>query len=112
MELKNAIRVLAEDNLMEDVWGGFGEPGYAILVTPKNQHTKSGQNVCPICEVTDVTIRYTHIFHAAAGIMLATSMSGMERTERPPRREPCINMTLSWMISASSMLAMAICLKW
>ncbi len=83
MELKNAIRVLAEDNLMEDVWGGFGEPGYAILVTPKNQHTKSGQNVCPICEVTDVTIRYTHIFHAAAGIMLATSMSGNGKVGAP-----------------------------
>jgi hypothetical protein len=76
LELKNAVRVLVEDNLMEDVWGGFDEPGYAILVTPKNQHVPSGGNVCPICQVTDVTIRYTHIFHAAAGIMLATSISG------------------------------------
>ncbi|MGB7149404.1 MAG: hypothetical protein WBD45_09630 [Terriglobales bacterium] len=76
MELKNAIRVLAEDNLMEDVWGGFSESGYGILVTPKNQHSKSGDNVCPICQVTDVTIRYTHIFHAADGIQLATSLSG------------------------------------
>ncbi|MGD0215769.1 MAG: hypothetical protein ABSB87_21315 [Terriglobales bacterium] len=76
MELKNAVRVLAEDNLMENVWGGFVEPGYALLLTPKNQHVKSGGNVCPICEVTDVTIRYTHIFHAAAGVMLATSISG------------------------------------
>lgn len=76
MEFKNAVRVLAEDNLMENVWGGFGEPGFALLVTPKNQHTRSGENVCPICEVTDVTIRYTHIFHAPAGIMLATSISG------------------------------------
>lgn len=76
LELKNAIRVLAEDNLMEDVWGGFGESGYAILLTPKNQHTKSGGNVCPICEVTDVTIRYTHIFHAGGGIEIATVLSG------------------------------------
>ncbi|MGB9073304.1 MAG: hypothetical protein WCC22_11750 [Terriglobales bacterium] len=76
LEFKNAVRVLAEDNLMEDVWGGFGESGFAILLTPKNQHTKSGNNVCPICEVTDVTIRYTHIFHAGGGIVIATDLSG------------------------------------
>jgi hypothetical protein len=76
LELKNAVRVLIEDNLMENVWGGFSEPGYAILVTPKNQHTKRKGNVCPICEVTDVTIRYTHIIHAADGILLGTMISG------------------------------------
>ncbi len=76
LELKNAVRVLAEDNLMENVWGGFSQAGFAILLTPKNQHTRSGGNICPICEVTDVTIRYTHIFHAGAGIVLATSLSG------------------------------------
>jgi Putative Ig domain len=76
LELKNAVRVLIEDNLMENTWGGFTESGYAILVTPKNQHTASGGNVCPICTVTDVTIRYTHIIHASDGIMLATSISG------------------------------------
>ncbi len=75
LELKNAVRVLAEDNLMEDTWGGFSQAGYAILLSPKNQHAKRG-NVCPICEVTDVTIRYTHIFHAGGGIVLATSLSG------------------------------------
>jgi hypothetical protein len=76
LELKNAVRVLVEDNLMENVWGGFDEPGWAILLTPKNQHTKSGDNVCPICEVTDVTIRYTHIIHAGGGIVIATVLSG------------------------------------
>ncbi len=76
MEIKNAIRVLAENNLMEDDWGGFGETGYAILLTPRNQHTKKQGDVCPICQVTDVTIRYTHIIHAASGIVLATSISG------------------------------------
>lgn len=75
LELKNAVRVLVEDNLMEDVWGGFTESGWAILVTPKNQQTASGDNVCPICEVTDVTIRYTHIIHAGGGIMIATALS-------------------------------------
>lgn len=76
LELKNAQRVLIENNLIENVWGGFKEGGEAILLTPKNQHTTSGDNVCPICAVTDVTIRYTHIFHAAGGIVIATSLSG------------------------------------
>jgi hypothetical protein len=76
LELKNAIRVLAEDNLMENVWGGFSQTGYAIVLTPKNQHLVSGQDVCPVCQVTDVTVRYTHIAHAGAGICMATSISG------------------------------------
>jgi hypothetical protein len=61
---------------MENSWGGFTQTGHAILLTPKNQHTRSGNNVCPICQVTDVTIRYTHISHAGGGIVFATSISG------------------------------------
>jgi len=76
MEFKNAVRVLIENNLVENTWGGFGETGWAILLTPKNQHTRSGQNVCPTCQVTDVTIRYTHIFHAGGGIEIGTVLSG------------------------------------
>ena len=69
---------------MEDVWGGFTELGWAILLTPKNQHGRSGDNVCPICEVTDVTIRYTHIVHAGAGIMIAIDLSGNGRDGGAP----------------------------
>jgi hypothetical protein len=76
LELKNAIRVLVEANLMENSWGGFSQTGHAILLTPKNQHTRGGNNVCPLCQVTDVTIRYTHISHAGGGIVFATSISG------------------------------------
>jgi hypothetical protein len=76
LELKNAIRVLIEANLMEDSWGGFTQKGHAILLTPKNQHTRTGANVCPICQVTDVTVRYTQISHAGGGIVLATAISG------------------------------------
>jgi len=76
LELKNAVRVLIDSNLMENVWGGFTQKGHAILFTPKNQHTRSGENVCPICEVTDVTVRYTQISHAGGGIVLATVISG------------------------------------
>jgi hypothetical protein len=76
LELKNAVRVLIEDNLIENVWGGFGESGDAVLLNPKNQHTRSGANVCPICQVTDVTVRYTHIIHASGGIVMSTVLSG------------------------------------
>jgi hypothetical protein len=76
LELKNAVRVLVEANLMENNWGGFSQTGYGILLTPKNQHTPSGSNVCPLCQVTDVTIRYVHVSHAGGGIQMATSISG------------------------------------
>jgi len=78
-ELKNAVRVLVEANLMENVWGGFSQTGYGILLTPKNQHTHTHGDVCPICEVTDVTIRYTHIIHAGGGIQMATGLSASGR---------------------------------
>jgi hypothetical protein len=76
LELKNAVRVLAEANLMENTWGGFSQFGFGILVTPKNQHTLSGQNVCSACQVTDVTIRYDHVSYGAGGLELATAISG------------------------------------
>jgi hypothetical protein len=76
LELKNATRVLIEANLMENNWGGFSQQGTAILLTPKNQHTQSGTNVCPVCQVTDITIRYVHISHAAGGLQMATAISG------------------------------------
>ena len=60
-ELKNAQRVLLEGNLFENCWGGFSQNGYAILLTPKNQ-----ENHCPLCRVTDVTIRYNRIWNVGA----------------------------------------------
>jgi len=76
IEIKNAVRVLVEANLMENTWGGFSQTGYSILLTPKNQHTQSGTNVCPVCQVTDVTIRYVHVSHAGGGIQMANALSG------------------------------------
>jgi hypothetical protein len=73
-ELKNAVRVLVEANLMENTWGGFTQTGYAILLTPRNQYSKkTGAFLCPVCQVTDVTIRYVHISHGAGGIQMATA---------------------------------------
>src|SRR5260370_39847710 len=70
LELKNAVRVLVEGNVMEYSWGGFSQVGFSILLTPKNQ---GGH--CNICQVTDVTIRYNKISHTGTGISLATSGS-------------------------------------
>ena len=75
-ELKNAVRVLIDGNLMENTWGGFTQTGYAILLGPKNQRAPHGRHICPRCEVTDVTVRYVQISHAGGGIMMATSISG------------------------------------
>ncbi len=83
LELKNAVRVLVQANLMENTWGGFSQTGGGILLTPKNQHTPSGANVCPLCQVTDVTICYVHVSHGGAGIQMATVLSGNAKDGAP-----------------------------
>jgi len=75
LELKNAARVLIENNLMENSWGGFSQTGFGIVLTPRNQHTQKDGNVCPLCQVSDITIRYTKVSHAGGGIQLATPLS-------------------------------------
>ena len=74
-ELKNAQRVLFEGNILENNWGGFTQQGHSILLCPKNQHTDTG-DVCPLCQVTDVTIRYSTISHVGGGVKMGTSISG------------------------------------
>src|SRR6202040_1246806 len=76
MELKNAVRVQVEANLMENTWGGFSQTGFSIVLSPKNQHTPTGTNICPVCQVTDVTIRYVQASHAGGGILMANALSG------------------------------------
>lgn len=68
-ELKNAQRVLLEGNILENTWGGFTQVGFAILLTPKNP---AG---CPVCQVTDVTIRYNSISHVGSGLQIANALS-------------------------------------
>jgi hypothetical protein len=75
LELKNAQRVLVEGNIMENSWGGFSQSGFAILLTPKNQAGGNGSNLCPICQVTDVTIRYNSIRHVGGGLQIANALS-------------------------------------
>lgn len=74
-ELKNAQRVLLEANIMEDSWGGFSQDGFAIVITPVNQTSAAGVGMCPLCQVTDITIRYNTISHVASGIQLANPLT-------------------------------------
>jgi len=71
-ELKNAQRVLLEGNVIENVWGGFSQVGYSVLITPKNQN-----GGCPLCLVTDVTVRYNLISHVAGGLQIANTLAGV-----------------------------------
>lgn len=73
-ELKNAQRLLFEGNIAENTWGGFSQTGYSLLLTPKSQ-AQGNTSVCPKCMVTDVTIRYNKVSHAAAGMQIATVLS-------------------------------------
>jgi hypothetical protein len=69
-ELKSAIRVLFEANLLENSWGGFSQPGYSILLTPKDQSNK-----CPVCRVNDITIRFDRIRNVAGVLLIANALS-------------------------------------
>lgn len=63
-ELKNADRALIEGNVMQNTWGGFSQVGGAILLTPANQ-ANGTLSLCPLCFVTNVTIRNNWVTTAA-----------------------------------------------
>jgi hypothetical protein len=73
-ELKNAKRVLLDGNVMENTWGGFSQAGFALLLTPKANGTES-DNTCPVCQVTDVTIRNSYIAHMGSGMQISNGLS-------------------------------------
>jgi hypothetical protein len=73
-ELKNAQRVLFEGNILENSWGGFSQFGFGIVIGPKNQAIGT-ENVCPLCQVTDITIRYVKISHVGGGMQLGNGIS-------------------------------------
>jgi hypothetical protein len=70
-ELKEGQRILVEGNIMENTWGGFSQNGANILLTPKNQSGSNGTNICPICFVSDVTMRYNYVLHGSQGLQIA-----------------------------------------
>jgi hypothetical protein len=74
-ELKNAQRILFDSNILENSWGGFSQTGFSILLTPKNQ-VLNGINVCSLCQVTDITVRYTTISHVAGGLQIYNGLQG------------------------------------
>ena len=73
-ELKNAQRVLFEANILENTWGGFSQAGAGVVIGPKNQAIGT-ENVCPICQVTDITIRYVKISHVGGGLVMGNGPS-------------------------------------
>jgi Putative Ig domain len=70
LELKNAVRVLFEGNVLENTWGGFSQTGFSILLTPKNQN-----GLCPLCVVHDITIRYSTISHVGSGFQIGNGQA-------------------------------------
>jgi hypothetical protein len=69
-ELKSAIRLLFEANLLENTWGGFSQTGYGILLTPKDPASK-----CRVCRVNDVTVRFNRIRNVAGVLQIANALS-------------------------------------
>jgi hypothetical protein len=75
LELKEGQRVFIEGNFLENTWGGFTQTGSAILLTPKNQAAPNGGNLCPICLVSDVTLRYNYVRHGATALTIGDGES-------------------------------------
>jgi len=80
-ELKNARRVLIENNDFSYSWGGHGQDGYLLMLTPRNQ-----SGTAPYSTVEDVEIRNNR-FASGAG---AISMLGADNNH-PSQRLARIN---------------------
>ncbi len=66
-EMKNGSRVLFEDNILENSWGGFTQQGYAMLLSAANQ-----VGHCPICYDSDMTVRTNLLTGTASGIQIVS----------------------------------------
>jgi hypothetical protein len=67
LELKNAADVTIDGNLFETHWGG-GQPGYAIVLTPRNQ-----DGGAPWSTVEHVRFTNNVVRHVAAGVNVSGS---------------------------------------
>lgn len=65
LEFKNARRVTVTDNDITQSWGGHGQDGYLLMLTPRNQGGKA-----PYSTVEDVVVTANRFAHAAAAIAL------------------------------------------
>ena len=95
-ELKNGQRVLFEGNVLDNVWEAFSQSGFPILLTPKNQ----APNLCPLCRVTDVTIRYNKVSHVAGVLQIANMLLG-NRRQRPRPASGTASMIWWWTTSTA-----------
>jgi|GEM_PF-373479 len=75
LELKEGQRIFVEGNTLENDWGGFSQSGANILLTPKNQAGANGTNLCPICLLSDVTLRYNYVRHGAMALVIGDGES-------------------------------------
>jgi hypothetical protein len=64
-ELKNAVRVLVEDNVFDGSWTD-GQTGPALVFKSIND-----EGNCNWCRTTDVTVRRSYVTHAGAGIVFS-----------------------------------------
>ena len=67
-ELKSAIRVLFEANLLENSWGGFSQRGFSMLLSARSQASS-----CPICRVNDITLRYIRVRNVGSVFQISNS---------------------------------------
>jgi hypothetical protein len=75
-EMKNGQRVLLEGNIFDNNWGGFTQHGHSIVLTPRNDYDGATQTSdCNLCQVTDITIRYSTISHVGAGLNIAAPLT-------------------------------------
>jgi hypothetical protein len=81
-ELKSAIRVLVEANLMENCWGGFSQPGFSVLLNARSQASK-----CPQCRVDDITFRYNRIHNAGGVFQISTGAAPADKGGGVPADE-------------------------
>jgi PKD repeat protein len=61
-ELKNARNVLVENNILENHWKE-GQPGFAIVLTPRNSN-----GACTWCVVENVRFQYNLVRNIASGV--------------------------------------------
>jgi len=65
VELKNGTRILIEGNVLQNTWSGFGagygvQQGPSIVLSPR---VSAAAFPCPLCVVTNITIRYNAASH-------------------------------------------------
>jgi hypothetical protein len=70
IEIKNATRVLIQGNRLQYNWAGFTQNGSGIVITPKNQASAVKTSVCPLCAVTNVTLRYNYSSYTGQALQL------------------------------------------